>query len=69
VGGVTIIERLATRQPGVIVELIKRRLLSTVNVRRLLGMEEPPERAPAIDMGHDAYRRVRGRVRQTRWSA
>lgn len=66
----TIIERLAINQPGVIVELIRRRLLSVVNARQLLGMDESVEQALDTSMmGHDAYRRVRGRLVQVRWGA
>ena len=66
----TIIERLAINQPGVIVELIRRRLLSVVNARQLLGMVVSVEQALDTSMmGHDAYRRVRWRLEQVRWGA
>lgn len=63
---------LYCQQPGVLVRLIERRLLSVVALREMLGM------TPAADvrtsqterlMRHDAYRRNKGRVVQTQWSA
>lgn len=63
---------LYCQQPGVLVRLIERRLLSVAALREMLGL------APAADvrtsqtkrlMRHDAYRRNKGRVVQTQWSA
>lgn len=66
---------LYCQQPGVLVRLIERRLLSVAALREMLGL------APAADvrtsqteqterlMQHDAYRRHKGRMVQTKWSA
>lgn len=69
---INIAKVLYCQQPGVLVRLIERRLLSVVALREMLGM------TPAADvrtsqteclMRHDAYRRNKGRVVQTQWSA
>lgn len=64
---------LARTQPGELVELVRRNLLSSIAVREL-AEEAPPaaewlERGTVRLMQHDSYRRVKGAVRQVRWGA
>lgn len=66
-----IVQRLVANQPGVLVELMRRRLLSPVSLRRLLELDKPEGAGVLPDwmLGHDAYRRVGRRIQQVRWSA
>lgn len=63
--------RLAVTQPGALVTLIRCRLLSVVALREMLGMAPVAETGTDMArlMGHDAYRRVSGRLVQARWGA
>lgn len=70
---VIIARRLALTQPGVLVALVRRRLLSAVALREMLGMAPARGEAETAHteqlMRHDAHRRHKGRMVQTRWSA
>ena len=63
-----VIELVRYRQPAVIAELERRGLLSSA---ALMQDDEPFERALSWWrrlMAHDAWRRVRGALRQVRWA-
>lgn len=69
---INIAKVLYCQQPGALVRLIERRLLSVVALKEMLGMTPPADvRTSQTErlMRHDAYRRHKGRMVQTRWSA
>lgn len=69
---VIVAHRLLVAQPDVLRELVRCRLLSIRGLAEILGLAPPADVRTSQTkrlMRHDAYRRNKGRVVQTQWSA